>query len=1392
MAQRNKRKYRAVVLAAILTLVSVGSIVARTLSSVPTQNVITTIAGTGVFGYTGDGGAATSAQLGFPTAVAADGFGNIYIADSANQVIRQVFPNGSITSIAGYFGAADIAVDGVGNLFIADPMDSVVLELTATDIFVVAGNLTSGYSGDGGPATSASLVTPTGVALDNAGNLYIADSGNNRVRMVNTSGVISTVAGTDYSSFFPSFKGDGGPAIAARLNNPSRIAVSPSGDLYVADQGNNRIRKVDSSGTISTAVGNGTTSGSTNDGLPATSSSIPAPSALAFDAAGTLYFADSTYRIRRIAADGTLQTVAGGGSAGIGDGPATSATLSTTEGLAFDLDGNLLFADFAYSRIRKVSALNSSASSPLRAIHPSSVLRGSTEFGWIAGTNLSSATAVTFSGTGVGTAILAGGTANWLPIAIAAAPDAPLGPRTVTVTTPSGVLGPIGGFSVVAGNSIRIDSISTLSAGQNTTLQMSLSGTGFANATNVAFSGAGVTATISAGATDNYLPLSITIAANATAGLRTITVSTPMGSSDPFNGFTVIQPRLNPINTVAGNGIQNSTGDGGQATMASVSAPQGIAVDPAGNLFITDYNRIRKVSPSGIITTVAGTGVSGFSGDGGPATSALLNAPGDVVVDGSGNLYIADSGNYRVRKVTADGTIHTVAGSGNTGPFPTPYGDGGPALLAELVAPSGLALDSSNNLYIADGNTGRVRMVTPAGAISTVAGGATVAEVDGEPATSAKIDGMKIALDQSGNLFIGGSKVWKVNSAGIITTVAGDGTFDYGGDGGPATLAQFSGIRGLAVDAAGNVFIADNYSNRIRMIDSNGIVTTIAGNGVKGFSGDHGPAISAELAQPGGLALDGAGNLFISDTGNNRVRRIPARTPDALPAITGISPFFADRGTSVNATISGTGLGGVTSVTLSGTGATAVIAGAVNDTSVPVTINVSADAVPGPRLVTVATNAASYSFNSFMVRDPIRYPLIGVMTPATATAGMTIPVTVSGVNLTGATAVNFSGNGIAAVLGTGGTDSTLTLTLTVAPDAAPGPRNVTVTTPAATSPAFLFNVDAPGPAGVVTTLAGYGGPLFLAGNNPPLTSGPILFAPTKAVMDASGNLIILETNNHRIRKLTPSGVWSIFAGMGTPGSIGDNGPATSAQLWSPADLALDRFGNVFIADSGNNRIRKVDTNGIITTVAGPGSSGVLGDNGPATSASLINPDGVAVDTNGNLFIADRLNFRIRKVSTAGTITTIAGNGTSLLSGDGGPATSAGLGYPLGLAVDGSGNVFFVDSNRIRKVTAGGVINTVAGNGGYGFSGDGGPATSAQFYYPQGVAVDQSGDLFIADTDNSRIREVTPDGVITTVAGSGPLSVAAYGGDGGPATSRCYTNPWVYGWIQPGTFCSPIH
>jgi uncharacterized repeat protein (TIGR03803 family) len=762
-----------------------------------------------------------------------------------------------------------------------------------------------------------------------------------------------------------------------------------------------------------------------------------------------------------------------------------------------------------------------------------------------------------------------------------------------------------------------------------------------------------------------------------------VTLAVSVAGTGPFS----YQWQLNGTNlpdgiitTVAGNGTASYNCDGIAATNAELYQPTGVAVDVIGNLFIADCgnNRIRKIGTNGIITTVAGNGTNAYFGDGGAATNAELGNPYGVALDTSGDLLIADYENNRIRKVGTNGIITTVAGNGTNAYF----GDGGAATNAELYYPLGVALDTSGNLFIADRQNNRIRKVGTNGIITTVAGNGTNAYFgDGSAATNAELnDPWGVTVDASGNLFIvdwGNSVIRKVDTNGIITTVAGNGTGGYSGDGGVATSAELSNPSAVSVDAFGNLFIADSENSRVRKVGTNGIITTVAGVGSSdfygvygaGYSGDGGTATNAELNWPSGVAVDATGDLFIADQLNNRIREVVYPSPTLI--------------------LNSVGIGS---------------AGAY-------------DVVVSSQYGSVTSSVVNVTF---------------------------IPPSV---------ALQTTNNSIAVMVGS---NVTLAVSVTGA-----GP--------------FSYQWQQNGtnlPNGIITTVAGNGtGSYFGDGG---VATNAELHWPSGVAVDATGNLFIADTFNNRIRKVGTNGIITTVAGNGGESYFGDGGVATNAELSWPSGVAVDASGNLFIADSANNVIRKVRTNGIITTVAGngydagTGYGGYSGDSWAATNAELYYPCGAAVDATGNLFIADTANNVIRKVGTNGIIITVAGNGTGSYFGNGGAATNAELRDPNGVALDATGNLFIADSlnDVIREVGANGIIITVAGNGTASYFGDLGAATNAELYLPRGVAVDTSGEIFIADSYNNVIREVGTSGIITTVAGNGYEAGTGYGGYSG--------------------------
>lgn len=752
------------------------------------------------------------------------------------------------------------------------------------------------------------------------------------------------------------------------------------------------------------------------------------------------------------------------------------------------------------------------------------------------------------------------------------------------------------------------------------------------------------------------------------------------------------------IYTFAGNGTLGYSGDGGLATLADLNNPGPAVVDSAGNLYFSDEDNavVRKVAAgTGIITTVAGTGTIGYSGDGGPATGAQLDYPEALALDSAGNLYISDVGNAVIREVAAGtGIITTYAGNGTS----TTSGDGGPATSAGIGFVGGLAVDAGGNLYLAESYSSTIRMITAStGNITTIAGtGYAGYSGDGGPALSANLEvPYGIALDAAGNLYIADAYdnvIREVNkSTGTIATIAGTGygaggyvSGAFSGDGGPATSAKLNYPVDVALDSAGNLYIADYGNYRIRKVAAgSGVISTVAGNGSQcsALGGDGGPATSEALCEPDGIAADKAGNLYLSDY-NDRIRIVTA--PANPPAAAAASPTFS------------------------------VAPGTYANTQV-VTVS---DATPGAEI----------------------YITMDGTTAATTGQGYNGPITVDGNVTIGA--------------------------ITVAPGFLPS------------SPVSASYTITTVPPLVIATAAGSGISGFTGQGGPALQAQ--LGSPAGVAVDQAGNLYISDSYNNVVwRVAAATGTISLYAGNGMWGNSGDNGPATSAQMLGPAALALDSAGNLFIADVYNSRVREVSAStGIITTVAGVGTFGFSGDGGPATSAQIGYPNALAVDAAGNLYIADSSYSVVRKVTAAtGIISTAAGNGNAgLPTGDGGLATSATVPSPVALAIDSSGNLFIGSSTsgQVRKVAAGtGIISTVAGNGNpFGATGDGGSALNAEVN-PRALAVDGSGNLYIANGPATIRRVDATTGIINRFAGNGYTGAA---GDGGSPTMAGLCNP----------------
>lgn len=767
-------------------------------------------------------------------------------------------------------------------------------------IYTVTGNGMPGYTGDGGPATQAQIGSSLGAAFDKSGNLYFSDTYNNVIRRVDvTTGNISTFAGTGTGGF----SGDGGPAAQAQFSHPTGLAFSAAGDLYIADTLNSRIRRIDSSsGNISTVIGGApfaiSGTGSTQLLNPqgvaidsvgnlyiagaygllkvaaATNSntwiaSVPFGQSVAVDGAGNVFFMSSSYTsggsyysasIYKIPAGTTpgsnlpLSTyciVACG--IGYGGGPASSAFLNNAQSIAVDTLGNLYIAETGYNFVQEL-AINTNTLINVTRPYASQEM-GDGGLPAAAGVVEPLSLAVDSSGN----LAITDEMARIRKIVNFSAP-----PASATATP---------AFSVAAGTYGSPQAVTISDATSGASIYYTLNGSSPNAKAGGYFGPINVDGSVTVQAiavAQGYLPSTVASAAYTISSPPSATISTVAGSAAGNYAY---------CGSVAGN-------TGVQALQAGLGQPQNVAVDSSGNFYISDSycNAVWKVAAqTAVISLYAGSGSPIYPGstlgDGGPATSARLYQPKGIALDSKGNLYIADYGDNFVREVNAStGIISSVAGNGNASySTTTGNGDGGLATSATLAGPAAVAIDSSGDLYVSD-RFYRVREVAAStGIINTVAGNGTFGySGDGGAAASAEIETVNaLSLDYAGNLYIsdGGIRIRKVAAGtGVITTVAGVGISGSYGDGGPATKAQIS-ANGLVADPLGDFYLSSG--NMVRFVSaSTGNISTVAGSGIPGYWGDGGAATVAGMHGISGLALDATGNLYAADTGNYVIRQV--------------------------------------------------------------------------------------------------------------------------------------------------------------------------------------------------------------------------------------------------------------------------------------------------------------------------------------------------------------------------------------------------------------------------------------------------------------------------------------------------------------------------------------
>ena len=1233
----------------------------------------------------GDGGSATEAQLWDPLGVAVDAEGVVHFADEKNHRIRKIDTTGVITTIAG---------TGV-----------------------------AGYGGDGGPATQATLQLPSGVAVDAGGNVYFADTGNHRIRKIDTAGVITTIAGTGVAGY----GGDGGPATQATLQLPSGVAVDANGyRVFFADTGNHRIRKIETTGVITTIAGTGV-AGYGGDGGPATQATLRLPSGVAVDANGyRVFFADTgNHRIRSISL-GSIRTAA-----------ITPYSKVRYVGVALDWFNNLYFTSYntIIKRRADYRSLFSLSKRGSFSVVAGRFAGGADTEGGLAGDARFGSGFIAVSD--FGRIVIADDLNDRIRVL---EPLQDVAPTYLDLTREA--LSTMHFFD--RDNYGQVNSGSTIQAGTRITLDIELghsapvsvggileltflSADASATSTPQFSSGsrqvqflipAGTTSAVFAnqspvldllsGETGGRLSIALRIA-TTTGKIDLTPVPAPVlhldveTSGDEGNAATGINLSVNPRTVSESNGPTTvrvtATLVGGLQnldTVVNVTVAGTVAVE---GVDFTTVNGLELTIPAGgesgskVLTfqpidddleegdeTLEFRGTATLGGEQREAEATLILVDDDksstrvtltldksIVPESVPATTVTVTAKLDAKPRTEDTTVTvTVAGSGleaavDFSPVPSflitiPAGDiSGTGTFG--LRPENDAVDERDERLTVSGITNVATLPQVTGAtltltdddvgeydsdgyhIRTVAGSTAVA--DGIPATSASLnDPFDVAVDSLGNVYVAdrqNNRVRKIDTSGIISTLAGTGDWGYGGDGGPAAEAALNDPSSVAVDAAGNVYVADTLNHRIRKIDAAGTISTVAGTGQEGYGGDGGQALEALLRSPRGVAVDTAGNLYVADSVNYRIRKIDAAGTIATVAGTGHWQHGGDGGQAT---------------------------------------------------------AAALHFPTAVAADPV---------------GNIFVVT--------------------------------------------GPR--------------VRRIDA---AGIITTFAGTGEQGD--GGDGGQATAALLNYPTGLAADATGNVYVTDSNGRRVRKVDASGIITTVAGTGNWGDGEDGGQATDTPLKGPSGVALDAAGNLYFSDQWDNRVRKIDTMGIIGTLAGTGDWKDAEETIGSNSVRFRFPRGAAFDASGNFYFAD--DQRVWKLDSSGAVSAFAG-GLEGIGGDGDPATEAFLEGPSAVATDAFGNLYVTEQwgDRVRKIDATGTISTLAGTRSGGDSGDGGPATEAQFNRPTSVAVDPFGNVYVADEGNHRVRMIDPDGNISTLAGTGERGD---GGDGGPATQAQLSYP----------------
>ncbi len=745
---------------------------------------------------------------------------------------------------------------------------------------------------------------------------------------------------------------------------------------------------------------------------------------------------------------------------------------------------------------------------------------------------------------------------------------------------------------------------------------------------------------------------------------------------------------------------------------------RGVSADASGNVYVVVANpshKIYKISPSGVVTTLAGS-TGGFAN--GTGIAAQFSSPSGLAVDASGNVYVADTGNHRIRKISPSGVVTTLAGS-------TQGFSEGTGTAAQFSNPYGVSVDGLGNVYVGDSGNHRIRKISPSGVVTTLAG-STSGFANGVGTAAQFRTSKGVSVDVLGNVYVadaGNFKIRKISPSGVVTTLAGS---TYGFAEGRGAAAQFEAPVGVSVDTSGNVYVVDVGNFKMRKITPSGLVSTLAE-----ITGSH-----------NAVYVDVSGTVYVADNVSDKIRKI---TESAL--LTGDST--GKTGVHNVVLKAADGNGGITNQSF-----TITVKGKPTVTLAPATTVIAKGATLNGNVT--SDNSATITERGFVYALTANDSSPTLAEVNSTTVFKVIVTGTTGVFTKALTGLNANSDYSVIAFATnsvGTTESSIKTFTTI--NTAPTFASTAVTS-VDQGNAYTYNITTNDVDGDAVTVTATTLPSWLtlnsrevstfAGSTNGFANGTGIAAQFNSTfgiaIDGLGTIYVADSQNHKIRKITADGVVTTLAGS-TKGFM--DGVGTVAQFDSPRGIAVDVSGNVYVADSYNNRIRKISPTGVVTTLAGY-TRGFT--NGVGTAAQFDTPSGVAVDASGNVFVAESSNSAIRKITSGGVVTTLAGGTSGYKDG---VVAIAQFKQPMGIAIDAAGNLYVADTfnHRIRKISLAGVVTTLAGSGTSSFAD--GIGTAASFSAPRNITVDSSGNIYVADTFNKKIRKITLVNVVTTVA-----------------------------------------